>query len=107
VVDIEPNLPARRSSHNKPKVPKYSPSDSTVPLPSMVSTPEPSSHDMSTDEWGTGVPYGAFFKSNQNLSIKDDDEDDEEGEDDGNGEEENSDAADSALTSMSRAIDSE
>jgi hypothetical protein len=97
VVDIEP------------KVPEYSPSGSTVPLPSMVSTPEPLSHNMPTDEWGTGVPNGAFFKLNQNLSIKgdDDDDDDEEGEDDGNREEENSDAADSDLTSMSRATDSE
>lgn len=107
MVDIEPNPPARRSSRNKPKVPDYSPSGSTVPLPSMASTPEPSSHDMPTDEWGTGVPYGAFFKTSQNSSIKDDDEDDEEGEDEGNEKEEDSDAADSNLTSTSSETDSE
>jgi len=77
-IDTEPNTSIRRSSRNRPEAPEDSPSGSTVPLPSMMSTPEPSSNNSPADEWGTGVPSGAFFKSNQKSSVKNEDEGDEE-----------------------------
>lgn len=77
-IDTEPNTSIRRSSRNRPEAPEDSPSGSTVPLPSVMSTPEPSSNNSPADEWGTGVPSGAFFKSNQKSSVKNEDEGDEE-----------------------------
>jgi hypothetical protein len=82
VVDIESNPPARRSPRNRPNAPEESPSGSTVPLPSIGSTPDPSPNDMPMEEWGTGVPSGAFFKSNPKYSVTEGDEEDNEGEDD-------------------------
>jgi hypothetical protein len=82
VVDIESNPPARRSPRNRPNVPEESPSGSTVPLPSIGSTRDPSPNDMPMEEWGTGVPSGAFFGSNPKYSVTEGDEEDGEGEDD-------------------------
>jgi hypothetical protein len=77
----------------------------------MMSTPEPSSNNSPTDEWGTGVPTGAFFKSNQKSSIKNDEEGDAEdneagvndeagGDDDEQDEQEGSSDADSSDNSI-------
>ena len=77
-IDTEPNTSLRRSSRNRPEAPEDSPSGSTVPLPFVMSTPEPSSNNSPADEWGIGVPSSAFFKSNQKSSVKNEDEGDEE-----------------------------
>ena len=71
----------RRSSRNKPQAIEDSPSGSTIPLPS-ISTPEPSSNNSPTDEWGTGVPSGALFKSNPKSSVKDEEKGDEDNDED-------------------------
>jgi hypothetical protein len=90
-VDTEPNPPAHRSLRNTPKQHEGSPSSLVVPLASIGSTPDPSPNDTPMEEWGTGVPSGAFFKSNPKSFIdkvkkgedEDNDEDDEgEREDD-------------------------
>ena len=73
-IDTEPNRSIRHLSCNRPEAPKDSPSGSTVPLPSVMSTPEPSLTNSPVDEWGTGVPSGAIFKSNQKSSIKNEEE---------------------------------
>src|ERR1700722_14184698 len=57
-----------------------------VPLPSIRSTPDPSSNVAPMEEWGTGVPSGAFFKLNSKSSVNEDDneediEEDVEGDD--------------------------
>ena len=79
MVDIEPTPAARRSLRNRPDANAPSPSGSMVPLPSIGSTPDPSSNVAPMEEWGTGVPSGAFFKLNSKSSVnKDDDEEDKE-----------------------------
>src|ERR1700722_3751483 len=45
-----------------------------VPLPSIRSTPDPSSNVAPMEEWGTGVPSGAFFKLNSKFSVNEDDD---------------------------------
>ena len=82
VVDIEPTPAARCSLRNRPNANVPSPSGSTVPLPSIGSTPDPSSNVAPMEEWGTGVPSGAFFKLNSKSSvIKDNNEEDIEEDD--------------------------
>jgi len=39
------------------------------------------------EEWGTGVPYGAFFSSNPKSPAQKDGEEDDEEEEDNEGEE--------------------
>jgi hypothetical protein len=90
VVDIEPTPAARRSLRNRPDANAPSPSGSTVPLPSIGSTPDPSSNVAPMEEWGTGVPSGAFFKSNSKSSVNEDD-DEEDNEDDEEEDEEDDD----------------
>ena len=90
MVDIEPTPAARRSLRNRPDVNAPSPSGSTVPLPSIGSTPDPSSNVAPMEEWGTGVPSGAFFKSNSKSSVNEDD-DEEDDEDDEEEDEEDDD----------------
>ena len=90
MVDIEPTPAARCSLCNRPDANAPSPSGSMVPLPSIGSTPDPSSNVAPMEEWGTGVPSGAFFKSNSKSSVNEDD-DEEDDEDDEEEDEEDDD----------------
>ena len=81
VVDIEPMPAARFSLRNRPDVNVPSPSGSMVPLPSIGSTPDPLSNVAPMEEWGTGVPSGAFFKLNSKSSVNEDDDEEDIEED--------------------------
>jgi hypothetical protein len=87
MLNIEPNPPARRSLRNRPHAYEDSPSGSTVPIPSIGSTPNPSPNDTPMEEWGTSVPYGAFFSSNPKSPTQKDGEEDDKEEEDNEGEE--------------------
>ena len=81
VVDIEPTPAAQCSLRNRPNANAPSPSGSMVPLPSIGSTPDPSSNVAPMEEWGTGVPSGAFFKLNSKSSVNEDDDEEDIEED--------------------------